>query len=510
MTANNLKQITEKLCHISQNYMDKNILQKEKTLIFKNIEAESLRIVFYGAYNSGKSTLINVLLKKRIAQIGDIPTTDKISEYNFNNSILVDTPGVNSLYEHEQKTAEEIKRADLILFLIREGEHDTKTIYDRLMELYNEKKNLIIVLNFENNNELDNFRTKITSNLFLYADKHNVSLNKIETTPFIYIDVETAENSINENNLQMLEYANYYDFIQRFTQWFMAFNNEQQIYKTLSNQIENTIIKPVLNIIESKSTKNDELENINKYLSSLDREKNTLKIEIYNFISSEIFASRNEIYDSLKSDNPQIMLKSISDSIWEKVLNKMQGKIEEINSDLICFENVLTTDKIKLSDSNNDSTSDLSSELLKKGEDFLVLNSENIVLKTIEAGKKLKIPFIIKNEEILLKWSKKLSWILVIGVEIIRQFRAIANEKKQNEEIRRATFEFNKIFEEICSEMKSNFHYNSEALIDSTFEVKEKELINEKEKLVTSSNQIEKDKQSILDIRHKLHNLKAF
>lgn len=61
-------------------------------------------------------------------------------------------------------------------------------------------------------------------------------------------------------------------------------------------------------------------------------------------------------------------------------------------------------------------------------------------------------------------------------------------------------FEFNKIFEKICSEMKSNFHYNTAVLIDGTFELNEKQITDKKEKILTSLSQIEKDKQSILDI----------
>lgn len=55
-----------------------------------------LRIMIMGIPNVGKSTLMNALLKKRVAKVGDEPAVTKVQQrlYLGNNMVLTDTPGM--------------------------------------------------------------------------------------------------------------------------------------------------------------------------------------------------------------------------------------------------------------------------------------------------------------------------------------------------------------------------------------------------------------------------------
>ena len=55
-----------------------------------------LRMMIMGIPNVGKSTLMNALLKKRVAAVGDEPAVTKTQQrlYLGNNMILIDTPGM--------------------------------------------------------------------------------------------------------------------------------------------------------------------------------------------------------------------------------------------------------------------------------------------------------------------------------------------------------------------------------------------------------------------------------
>jgi len=55
-----------------------------------------LRMMIMGIPNVGKSTLMNALLKKRVAAVGDEPAVTKAQQrlYIGNNMVLVDTPGM--------------------------------------------------------------------------------------------------------------------------------------------------------------------------------------------------------------------------------------------------------------------------------------------------------------------------------------------------------------------------------------------------------------------------------
>lgn len=55
-----------------------------------------LRMMIMGIPNVGKSTLMNALLKKRVANVGDEPAVTKTQQrlYLGNNMVLIDTPGM--------------------------------------------------------------------------------------------------------------------------------------------------------------------------------------------------------------------------------------------------------------------------------------------------------------------------------------------------------------------------------------------------------------------------------
>jgi ribosome biogenesis GTPase A len=55
-----------------------------------------LRMMIMGIPNVGKSTLMNALLKKRVAKVGDEPAVTKAQQrlYLGNNMVLIDTPGM--------------------------------------------------------------------------------------------------------------------------------------------------------------------------------------------------------------------------------------------------------------------------------------------------------------------------------------------------------------------------------------------------------------------------------
>ena len=55
-----------------------------------------LRIMIMGIPNVGKSTLMNALLNKRVAKVGDEPAVTKVQQrlYLGNNIVLIDTPGM--------------------------------------------------------------------------------------------------------------------------------------------------------------------------------------------------------------------------------------------------------------------------------------------------------------------------------------------------------------------------------------------------------------------------------
>ena len=64
--------------------MGKGIFEQVKKETSKN-----LNVLIAGKTGAGKSTLINALFGKEVAKTSDVPETDRVSEYIYNNFIQI-------------------------------------------------------------------------------------------------------------------------------------------------------------------------------------------------------------------------------------------------------------------------------------------------------------------------------------------------------------------------------------------------------------------------------------
>ena len=112
------------------------------------LAVEKPKVMVYGIYNSGKSTLINALCKEEVAEMADRPMTDQICEYDRGDYYLVDSPGVDAPIAHEIVTEEYLNKCHVILFVIStKGLFEDRDNYARLAKLIEKEIPFIIVLN---------------------------------------------------------------------------------------------------------------------------------------------------------------------------------------------------------------------------------------------------------------------------------------------------------------------------------------------------------------------------
>ncbi|MFN7170476.1 MAG: tRNA uridine-5-carboxymethylaminomethyl(34) synthesis GTPase MnmE, partial [Candidatus Omnitrophota bacterium] len=131
--------------------IDKLLEGSDKGLIFK----EGILVVICGKPNVGKSSLMNLLLKKNRCLVSPIPgtTRDTIEEWANIEGIplrLIDTAGItaakNALEEEAiKRTCEYLKLADLVLFMLdgnKKISHDDREIFQTIKD-----KPKIIIIN---------------------------------------------------------------------------------------------------------------------------------------------------------------------------------------------------------------------------------------------------------------------------------------------------------------------------------------------------------------------------
>ncbi len=85
---------------------------------------EPLRVTVVGQINAGKSSVINAITEKMVAEVSILPSTDNITVYDCNIDGIdaikfIDLPGLNGSQEIEQLTIKQMTESDLIFWVLK-------------------------------------------------------------------------------------------------------------------------------------------------------------------------------------------------------------------------------------------------------------------------------------------------------------------------------------------------------------------------------------------------------
>lgn len=126
------------------------IFKKESETINKQLKKEIL-IAMVGDVNAGKSSTLNRLMQKDVAEVGAQPgETKEVKKFYYRDNILfVDTPGLDDIYqEHSNETLKFYNQADVILFFLNAaGTVLSDTELKSLNKIATLNKKIILVLN---------------------------------------------------------------------------------------------------------------------------------------------------------------------------------------------------------------------------------------------------------------------------------------------------------------------------------------------------------------------------
>ena len=147
------------------------------------LQKQKPKVLVYGIYNAGKSTLVNVLCGKEVAEVGDRPTTAKTQPYDAGKYVLMDTPGIDAPIEHEMEADENMNNCHVILFVVSsKGGFESRKNYERMVEMIQRGLPFYIILNDrgsattdeqEHQRELESIQQKIITNLIqVSGDDH--------------------------------------------------------------------------------------------------------------------------------------------------------------------------------------------------------------------------------------------------------------------------------------------------------------------------------------------------
>lgn len=146
-TAEEFQQMLQKSGILSQDTLT-DLDSRLKKEVYELLQSPKPKVMVYGIYNSGKSTLVNALCRQAVAEVADHPMTCRVQEYDAGKYILIDSPGVDAPMEHEKIADSQLSKCHMILFVISsKGSFEHITNYEKMVKLIKLKIPFYIILN---------------------------------------------------------------------------------------------------------------------------------------------------------------------------------------------------------------------------------------------------------------------------------------------------------------------------------------------------------------------------
>lgn len=303
-------------------------------------------LMFYGVYNSGKSSLLNAIFGEMKASVADVPETHKVTYYKWRSFDLVDTPGVNGPIEDFVISKPELKKHNVIMFVIDDSDtFDSDFVAKEIVEIIATGKPLIIVLNNKQNSDEERFniiRNKLYENISKAAKQQSM-INIEQKYEFIVVNANMAYKGKIESK-QLLVKASKIEELEIMITEQLRLIDEIRIVLNPLEIILNSV-KELSKLLKDKMDKSDQQYLMN-LLQEIAEKKNNVLDNLQTLIRMEIRRYNELIYSSVITgkdvDNLQ---QELSDKINGYISREVQAFSSECN---IEFTTLISKPEIQL------------------------------------------------------------------------------------------------------------------------------------------------------------------
>ena len=474
----------------------------------QKVNEQTLTIQMYGAYNAGKSTLINVLLGKNVASVGEIPTTDRIDEFNWNGYKLLDSPGVNAPIEHEEVTLAQLEKTDLIVFVIRQDDQDVVDIYNRIFACLLKHKHVFIVLNY---NGLNPNSTGEGSVNLLIEQINKVLLNESKKYPLkedfyqnlsiLPLNLDIALKGRLGQKQPLLAYSGYDIFITQFYEWVKSYDNERHFVSAIKHYLFQSLLLPVQNIIAEKIPSSSIEQALSLEISKLEKQQNNLLRNATSQLRMIVSAKKKCLFIDLSSVTGDAQAQGIVEDYSLKIEQEFNewfvSQGEQIQQQLTTSNLILSSNNSLFSEENNGSQ--FSEHLSKVSID--TLKNQPLVEKGIVEGLKLLRQNKFAFQGIWLKtfekWAGKIAPVLSVLALFYEVYQAGNSEDEQNKKQQNASMQIHGFVENISNEIIHGLIKSATDIADIIFNDAINQAKNELDSISKNISLIEQDNSNM-------------
>lgn len=266
------------------------------------LENKKPRIMVYGVYNAGKSTLLNALMGREEAKVSDRPETSTITPYSWNGYTLLDTPGIDAPEADEKMARNEINRSDVILFVVASGGaiEESKT-WEELVDILNRDRKVMLILNNKAGLDPESEDYQRTADKFR-KNLQDIAINKkipsLKLPVICLVDARTALLGKLENERELLEISGMLDLERNL----VDFLNDCDSYTVL-----NTTCRDLIKKIEDAELElqnqggNEYTKKLTQLQQDIDHEKTKLSNTMNDELDHILFKAKDRMARSIES-----------------------------------------------------------------------------------------------------------------------------------------------------------------------------------------------------------------
>ena len=443
-------------------YIDKEINQQ--------MAKGSPSIMFYGVYNAGKSSIINALAGEYIAEVGDIPTTAKIQKIIWNGFHLVDTPGIVANDEHTIIAEDEIKRNDVILFVVDDmGTFENAAVASAIVKIIKIGKPIVLVINQKqastegaNSEDINKLVIpKLVENINregLNQGVHNI-IKKPNFCGIIPVNAEVAYQAKSQYKIKDNEFS---------LLWNMS--GIENLIATIETELKNSsgikLLIPGVNIVGGCLEKNRKI---------LEAKLKTGLEKVYYESINSIVLKKNNMYKNIIALGKNEML-SYGDQIYASIMKgglgqdlsqELQTQLNKIIVDGFNNSNIELLNQFELYKANLDSSVSLDFSEISKIRLNIPQREDLNDFESTDFMKYLPLEHIVKNglaKSVMKMPLKPLNPVAIIPIigEIVKLFTNKKKEEEYQRELQESVDEYNsKIQANINSKISAIFEINN-------------------------------------------------
>lgn len=305
----------------------------------KQLELLQPKVTILGSYNAGKSTLINVLVGQERAKTSAIPQTQAITPYWWDNVQLIDTPGLNTTAEHKDIVQQCIAQSEKIIFVLRDYEVESRSLYRQLIKILAQNKRLAIVLNHQlPQPQVEDYQKRLRYHLQQYAADALISHQTLLEVPILSLNLLTARRAQVQKKPSLLQHSGYPALHQGLTRWLEKRVSQQQEILNFQRYMEQQLFLPVDRLLKTIQVNPEQIRAL--YSSKLQFEKERLETRrvLRAFIQQQIKAAQPRIMTILANTESSLMdvqLQQLHEKLQKDLFVEMNTRLQITNQTVL-------------------------------------------------------------------------------------------------------------------------------------------------------------------------------